>query len=190
MLQPWHVARSRPIRGTPAHTICLVPPCWLSSSGEEAKQSLLEAIRIQPQYPQALGNLAVAHYELGEKARALGLLIEALEQKIDYSDGWSNYLTILSRELIPRDGLDRLPLPPDDEDAARWHWGAAMTAMKAGNAQQSTRHFLRSLSLDLNDPNVHNDFAVLLRQVDRKALALPFLKAASALAPGLEIGPQ
>ena len=75
---------------------------------EEAKQSLLEAVRIQPQYPQALGNLAVAHYELGETAQALGLLIEALGQKLDYSDGWSNYLTILSRELVPRDH-PRLP---------------------------------------------------------------------------------
>ena len=34
---------------------------------------------------------------------------------------------------------------------------------------------------------MHNDFAVLLNQMDRKVLALPFLRAASALVPESDI---
>lgn len=153
---------------------------------EEARNALLDAVRIRPDYPQALGNLAIAHYQLGKEPLALLMLIEALERKIDYSDGWGNYLTMLARELLPREGLDALPLPPEGEEVAPavWHWQAAMTAMESDDAQRSVRHFLRSLSLNLNDPNVHNDFAVLLERTDRKPLALPFLRAAAVLAPG------
>lgn len=155
---------------------------------QASREALLEALRIEPDYPEALSNLGVAHFRLGETRIALLSFIMALELKVAYPDAWANYLTVLSRELVPSDA-NPLPEPRDEGETAPavWHWRAAVEAMNAGQADLSLRHFLRSLSLDLNNPNTHNDIAVLLDRIGRKALALPFLRAASVLAPDSEL---
>lgn len=155
---------------------------------EEAREAFGRALRIQPEYPEAMSNLAVLRYQDGEIEPAILLLIHALEQKIDYQNAWKNYLALLPKILLPEENLPALPLPPDDAaneklTPARWHWKQAIAAMEAQDAELATLHFLSSLTLNINDPNTHNDFAVFLQRVDRKLLALPFLRAAAHLSP-------
>lgn len=150
-----------------------------------ARKALLRAIRLRPDHPESFTNLATALHRLGRKEESLLMLILALENRIDSAEAWHNYLILLARELLPANTLRDLPHPPKEpvSSPARWHWQSAVSAIEEGDAEASIGHFLRSLSLDLNDPNTHNDFAVFLIEAGRKPLALPFLRAAAFLSP-------
>lgn len=152
-------------------------------------EAFRDALQINPNHAETLSNLGVAYYKLNDSSKAIVALIQSLEVNINNVDAWCNYIAILSQQLVDNKILETpLPKPPKaakkiNTELHLWHWQAALKAMEKGEVFLSVRHFLQSLSLELNDPNVHNDFAVLLSQLDRELLALPFLKAASVLAP-------
>jgi tetratricopeptide (TPR) repeat protein len=155
---------------------------------KEASEALSRALRIESDYPEAMSNLAVLLYQDGEVDEAILLLVHALESNVGYISAWQNYLSMIAREMIPEKNLADLPSPPAEDieeqfTPARWHWRQAIDAMDARDGQLAARHFLRSLSLNINDPNTHNDFAVFLQRIDRRLFALPFLRAAAHLSP-------
>ena len=158
---------------------------------EEAQKALIISLNIDPQNPQALSNLAILRYREDKPEEALRILIQALEQDIEFIDAWKNYLSMLSKKLLPLGTppprMLRLKPPTNGErdqvSPSVWHWKKAIQAMNANQSQQATEHFINSLILNINDANVHNDFAIYLMRLNHQLLALPFLRAASHLAP-------
>jgi tetratricopeptide (TPR) repeat protein len=96
-----------------------------SGDASAAAQRFAEAVRLAPNDPVALNNLATARAALGDYTSALGLLREALSQAPGRDDIRTNY-EALQRWLASRSAI---VLESPNEDAAPLPEGAASTVV-------------------------------------------------------------
>jgi tetratricopeptide (TPR) repeat protein len=96
-----------------------------SGDASAAAQRFAEAVRLAPNDPVALNNLATARAALGDYTSALGLLREALSQAPGRDDIRTNY-EALQRWLASRSAI---VLESPNEDAAPLPEGAANTVV-------------------------------------------------------------
>jgi Flp pilus assembly protein TadD/class 3 adenylate cyclase len=151
---------------------------------DEEEGCYREALRLRPDYPEALNNLAVVLRARGQGAEAAQRYQEALELRPDYPEAHYNYAALLaSRGSLAGAAShfsEALRLRPDYVDA---HEGYATLLKLRGDAAEAEAHHCEALRLRPDYPEAHSNLAVLLDESGRPDEAAHHYREALRLRP-------
>ena len=158
----------------------------LSKKGqvEEAIRQFQEALRIKPDYPQALINLGAALGQKGEMDQAIQYLREAIRLNPSYRDG--HYL--LGLALIQNGQIDEairqfqeaLHVYPDHVGA---HYDLGLALGRKGEMDQAIQHLREAVRLNPDHAGAHINLGVALSQKGEMDEAIRHYQEASRREP-------
>lgn len=152
---------------------------------EEAASHFTEALRIMPDYTDALNNLGSAKGRMGKPDEAVNHFSEALRIDPDYEEAHYNLGIILERlgnyDLAATHLLEAVRLKPDYWEAYN---SLGSIRMKQGKPREAEKHILEALRFNPDYAEAQNNLgSALARQGKRKEAIEHFLKAID-LKPG------
>ncbi len=158
----------------------------LSKKGqiEEATRQFQEALRIKPDYPQALINLGAALGQKGEMDQAIQYLREAIRLNPSYRDG--HYL--LGLALVQNGQIDEairqfqeaLHVYPDHVGA---HYDLGLALGRKGEMDQAIQHLREAVRLNPDHAGAHINLGVALSQKGEMDEAIRHYQEALRLKP-------
>jgi tetratricopeptide (TPR) repeat protein len=148
---------------------------------EEAASHFSEALRIMPDYADALNNLGSAQGRMGKPREAVKYFSEALRIDPEYGEAHYNMGIIQERlgnfDLAVTHLLEAVRIRPDYWEA---HNSLGSILMKQGKLREAERHTLEALRFNPDYAGAHNNLgSALARQGKRKEAMEHFLKALS-----------
>ncbi|MEP7335337.1 MAG: tetratricopeptide repeat protein [Actinomycetota bacterium] len=153
-------------------------------SDEEA-DCYREALRLQPDYPEAHNNYAVLLRARGEHGEAAKHYHEALRIRPDYPEAHYNYAALLhargSRAGAAEHYREALRLRPDYVDA---HHALANLLVAKGEYAVAAGQYQEALRLRPDYPEAHSNYSLLLEQMGQLEEAERHFREALRLAPG------
>jgi Flp pilus assembly protein TadD len=175
-------------------TLAKNPACWMARNNlatalaevgrvNEAIPHVEEALRLRPNFPEALNNLGDDWIQLQQPEKAMPLLEKALQLQPTYAVAHRNLGRALAMkdrtaEAIPH-FIEAARLNPADPEA-QLNWGIAL--MLSGDFASGLPHFERACELDPT-PNAHLMFGRALLEQRRPADAATHFRAALAIDP-------
>ncbi len=143
-----------------------------------------EALRLQPNYPEAHNNLAILLRAKGDQAGAAQSYREALRLRPDYPEAHYNYAILLeSRDSIAgalEHYREALRLQPGYVDA---HNSLANLLKGRGELEEAEKRYREALRLRPGYAEVHNNQAILLELRGQPGKAREHYEAALRLRP-------
>lgn len=151
---------------------------------DEAVAASMAALRLRPDYPEALNNLGIAHYDRGAFKEAADCCRRALALTPDYAEAHNN----LGNALRAQRKLDEaiscyeraIALKPDYAEAHN-NRGTALRDLK--RLSEAEAAYRRALALKPDDTATLNNLALALIDLDRLDEALAVLAQSLALDP-------
>jgi tetratricopeptide (TPR) repeat protein len=146
---------------------------------EEAARHFSEALRIMPDYVDALNNLGSAQGRMGKPKEGVKYFSEALRIDPDYGEAHYNMGIVLERlgnfDLAVTHLLEAIRIRPDYWEA---HNSLGSIQMKQGKLREAERHTLEALRLNPDYAEAYNNLgSALARQGKRKEAMEHFSKA-------------
>jgi Flp pilus assembly protein TadD/class 3 adenylate cyclase len=152
-------------------------------NSEEEADSLRQAIRLQPDYPEAHNNLAILLRRTGDESAAARHYQEALRLRPDYPEAHSNYAALLAARGsagAEEHYREAIRLRPSYADA--YHRLANLLASRE-RVDEALVEYENALRVRPDYPEAHNDYAVLLDRVGRPEEAERHYREALWLGP-------
>ena len=175
-------------------TLAQNPACWMAHNNlamnlanlgrvNEAIPHLEQALKLRPDFPEALNNLGDDLVQLQRPREAIPLLERAIRLQPTYAVAHRNLGRALAMddrtsEAIPH-FVEAARLNPADPEAET-NWGLAL--MLTNHFDQAIPHFERACELDAT-PNAHLMFGNALMAQHRPTEAIVHFRAAIALDP-------
>lgn len=151
---------------------------------DEEVECYQEALRLRPDYADALNNLAVVLRARGEVAEAAGHYQEALRLRPDYPEAHSNYAALLASRGSLAGAASHyeraLAIRPDYAAA---HQGYATLLKLRADRTGAEEHYREALRLRPDYPEAHSNLAVLLEDTERSDEAAVHYREALRLRP-------
>jgi tetratricopeptide (TPR) repeat protein len=179
-------------------TIAKNPSAWIAHNNlgdtlivegrlGEAEAPLVEALRLHPDYPEALANLCFVQGELGQTDEAERNCRKALRVRPD----WPLALTNLCRVLAKQGRYDEaitacrhsIALKPD---VAQAHTDMALVLAGLRQMEEARRHFAESVRLDPDSAEARHNLAIALFQTGRREEAIAQWDEALRLKPDFD----
>lgn len=152
---------------------------------EEARAPVLDALRLNPYYPEAHVNLATILRRSGQMSQSEEQYLEALRIQPINVEALAGYGALLLQEGRAGDALREftrvVELRPEDADA-HYDLGRVLAAM--GHSDQATGEFSESIRLRPENADAHHSLGVALAGRGRFNEALAEFAAESRLRPG------
>jgi protein O-mannosyl-transferase len=176
-------------------TIARNPDCFLAhlnlgavlkeqGKREDAKAEYTEALKLNPNYPEALNSLGVWQVENGQIEEGIADFRAALNSYPNYAFASFNLGNALLAESKFDDAIasyeGALRVDPDYADA---HNNIAIVLSKLGRLGEAVRHCKEALRLKPNDAGTHNNFGVVLTRQERFAEAVQQFQESLRLSP-------
>jgi len=115
---------------------------------EEAKDHYLEALRIKPDYVDALNNLGAALNKQGRLEEAIEHYLQALRIKPDYVNAHTHLGNALDKQGRTAEAIDHylqaLRIKPDDEQA---HYTLGIALERQGRTAEAIDHYSQALRI-------------------------------------------
>ena len=151
----------------------------------EAKEHLLEALRLKPEYAKAHNNLGVTSTKLGEIDEALSHFSEAVRIMPDLLDAHNNLGVILKKqgrlEEAARHFSEVLRIKPD---SARAHNSMGILMARRGQTDEAAEHFSEAVKSDPDYAEAHNNLGVVLKRQGKLEEATAYFSKAVRIEPG------
>ncbi len=151
-----------------------------------ALENLQEAVRLNPNHPEARHNLGRTLMALGRPRESLGSFQEAVRLRPTFALAHASWAEALNRLGLPLDAVEHahtaLKLNPDLAEAHN-AWGLALS--KLGRPEEALPHFEQALRIKPGSADAQGNWGATLNQAGRPEEAVPHLLAALALSPGL-----
>ena len=151
---------------------------------DEAFAAYQRALRLRPDYPEALNNLGTTLEALGRPAEAAEAFRRALALQPEQAEWWGNLgnvLTALRQADAAEDAYRRAVALSPTLPRAHAQLGSALR--KEGRPSEAEAAFRAQVTLSPDDPDAHLNLAAALGEQDRAAEAAALLPRAVALAP-------
>ena len=160
---------------------------WRAGQYEEAEESLLKALRKNPENVDAMRFLAMVYYDQDKKLLDAEAL---LRRALSIAPGFHQALSNLGRVLVENskfgeaiDVYGRLvKLKPDDDDA--WA-GYGRALAQQGRVEEAERAYFKSLEINPKTPSVHMARAHMLKTLGLQEDALQAYRKSIELNPAL-----
>jgi len=151
----------------------------------EAVECLQEALRLRPQYPEALTALGNVQAACGALDEAVACHSNALRLRPSFAEAQINLATALAQkgDMVQaakhlREALQRKP------HSAIAHGNLGIVLMKLGRTEEAVGYLEHALALDANHPDWQTCLADALLRLGRTEPAIRHYRAALALQPG------
>jgi len=158
--------------------------CRLAGRLDEAVASGRRALELQPNYPQALNNLGIAHYDREDYEAAAECYRQAVRQDPDFAEAHSNLGNALRAQHKLEEAVASynraLQLKPAYADAYNNLGTALRDAARWSEAEIAYR---KALALKPQDPATLNNLGLVLMDLQRHEEAAAILTRSAALDP-------
>ena len=167
-------------------TLSFLTGTALVQSGEleQGVVALENALRMRPDYPEALNSLGNALAELGRHDDAVAAYERAIALRPRYADACNNLGTLLSRQGRPEEALARydaaLAAAPGHRDAQA---NRASVLRDLGRLDEACASLRRAIDADPTRADLLSNLGSLLLQLGRPDEAREAYRSASALRP-------
>lgn len=160
---------------------------WRAKRYEQAEETLLSALRKNPENVDAMRFLAMVYFDQDKKLLdAEALLRRAVSIAPDFHQALANLGRVLADNSKPEEAIEvferLIALKPDHDDA--WAgYGRALAV--AGRTQDAERAYWKSLQINPSAPGVHMTRAHMLKTLGEQEEAIKSYRKSIELNPGL-----
>ncbi|MGD1020931.1 MAG: tetratricopeptide repeat protein [Verrucomicrobiia bacterium] len=178
-------------------TLAKNPGCWLAHNNlgyvlsragrvSDAIGQYDQALRLDPESPEAQYGLALALEQAGRNDEAIAHFEQALRLKPDNAEAHANLGHVLSQEGRTSDAIGQydqaLRLDPDLPEA---HYGLALALEQAGRTDEAVTHYEQAVRIKPENAEAHANLGYVLSRAGRVSDAIGQYDQALRLKPAL-----